>query len=356
MTRSGGLRNFQNLLNGFNVLQVGLVGYGLGGRVFHAPLLVGAGFNLAVILTNSPERIDQARKDFPNARICSDMDDLLAQKLDLVVISSANSAHAEQALAAIGAGITTVIDKPVGRDLPETKAIFSAAESAGVKISAFFNRRWDSETLTLKRIIRERSLGAIHRFESRFERYKPEIASYGWRDQSDHASGGGWLLDIQTHLVAGALDLFGPAEVGFAAMRNIRGASDDDVVIVLHHLMGVDSYLTASAVSGYIGPRMRLSARGGTVIIDELDPQEDMLKAGEIPHGGKWSRPTATQVRLHRGSNTEFEELPGENGSYVDFYLQVHRAITEDAPMPVSAKDALEVARLIDIAREISLR
>lgn len=337
-------------------LRVGLVGYGLGGRVFHAPLLVGAGFEIGAILTNSPERSSQAKRDFPSAIIVSTLDELLSSTPDVVVISSANHVHAEQALASIAAGVATIIDKPVGRDLPETKAIFSAAESAGVKVCAFFNRRWDSDALTLKRVIRERSLGSIHRFESRFERYKPEIANFGWRDASDRESGGGWLLDIQTHLVAGALDLFGPAEVGFASMRNIRGASDDDVIIVLHHLMGVDSYLTASAVAGFTGPRVRLSARGGTVVIDDLDPQEDLLKSGKIPHGGKWSMSTQSQAKLYRGDNSSFEEIPAENGSYVDFYLQVRRALESDAPMPVPNKDALEVARLIDIAREISLR
>lgn len=337
-------------------LRAGLIGYGLGGRVFHAPLLVGADFEIAAILTNSPERIAKAKEDFPNAEICSTMAELLDKGLDLVVISSANQVHSEQALASIEAGITTVIDKPVGRNLPETKAIFAAAERNNVKVSAFFNRRWDSDALTLKRVIRERSLGPIHRFESRFERYKPEIANFGWRDASDQESGGGWLLDIQTHLVAGALDLFGPAEVAFASMRNIRGASDDDVIIVLHHLMGVDSYLTASAISGFTGPRVRLAARGGTLVIDDLDPQEDLLKSGEIPRGGKWKVPTQSSAKLFTGDNQKFSEIPAEDGNYVDFYLQVRRAISEDSPMPISAKDALEVARLIDIAREISLR
>jgi predicted dehydrogenase len=322
-------------------------------------LLVGAGFEVASILTNAPERVAKAQADFPNARISSSMDQLLSDPksaLDLVVISSANQVHAEQALAAISAGVATVIDKPVGRDLPETKAIFSAAESAGVHVSAFFNRRWDSDALTVKRIIRERSLGSIHRFESRFERYKPELAAQSWREQSGRESGGGWLLDIQTHLVAGALDLFGPAEVAFAAMRDIRGATDDDVVIVLHHLMGVDSYLTASAISGYLGPRVRLSGRAGTVVIEDLDPQEQMLKDGLIPHGGRWDQRTQSRVKLFRGDNSSYEELPAEDGKYVEFYLQVRAALEGKAAMPVSNKDALEVARLIDIAREISLR
>ena len=337
-------------------LRAGLVGYGLGGRVFHAPLLVGAGFEVSAILTGSPERVAKAREDFPNAIICSTMDELLSENLDLVVISSANQVHAEQAFAAIDAGITTVIDKPVGRDLPETKAIFAAAESKNVKVAAFFNRRWDSESLTVKRIIRERALGPIHRFESRFERYKPELTTPGWRDQSGREAGGGWLLDIQTHLVAGAWDLFGPAEVAFASMRNIRGAADDDVIIVLHHLMGVDSYLTASAVSGFIGPRIRLSGRGGTLVIKDLDPQEDLLKSGAIPLGGQWNQETKSHARLYSGNNDNYVEIPAEDGKYVEYYLQVRRAIENDEAMPVSAKDALEVARLIDIAREISLR
>lgn len=337
-------------------LRAGLVGYGLGGRVFHAPLLVGADFEIAAILTNSPERIAQAKREFPNAEICSTMGELLGKGLDLVVISSANQMHSEQTLASIEAGVTTVIDKPVGRDLPETKSIFAAAERNNVKASAFFNRRWDSDALTLKRVIRERALGPIHRFESRFERYKPEIANFGWRDASNRESGGGWLLDIQTHLVAGALDLFGPAEVAFASIRNIRGGSDDDVIIVLHHLMGVDSYLTASALSGYTGPRVRLAARGGTLLIDDLDPQEDLLKGGAIPRGGAWSVPTKSRAKFFTGDNQKFSDIPAEDGKYVDFYLQVRRAISEDAPMPIPAKDALEVARLIDIAREISLR
>ena len=143
-------------------LRAGLVGYGLGGRVFHAPLLVGAQFDIAAILTNSPDRIAKAKEDFPGAVVVSTMEELLTHNLDLVVISSANQVHAEQALASIAAGVATVIDKPVGRDLPETKAIFAAADSAGVKVSAFFNRRWDSDALTL--------LGSIHAVDCIFGR------------------------------------------------------------------------------------------------------------------------------------------------------------------------------------------
>ena len=337
-------------------LKVAIAGYGLAGRYFHAPLLKGCGFEIVGIQTTNADRAAHACMDFQHAKVVPTITELVDLNPDLIVVASANLVHAEHALAAINAGIAVVVDKPMGRTLGETQLIVNAAREKGVFLSTFFNRRWDSDALTVKRLIRERSLGPIHRYESRFERYKPELNSFGWRDQGNPESGGGWLLDIQTHLVAGALDLFGPAEVAFAAMRNIRGASDDDVIIVLHHLMGVDSYLTASAVSGFTGPRVRISARGGTLVINDLDPQEEMLKRGEIPHGGRWNSPTNSEARLYRGDNSNFETIPSENGSYVDYYLQVRQAITDGSPMPVANKDALEVARLIDIAREISLR
>jgi predicted dehydrogenase len=202
-----------------NKLKAGLIGYGLAGKVFHAPLLSGSGFELTSILTNNPDRIASAKSDFPNAHIAEDMKQLLDQELDLVVVASANVVHAEQALQVIAAGITVVIDKPVGRNVRETHSIFDAADNAGVKACAFFNRRWDSDALTMKRVIKTREIGSIHRFESRFERFRPEINMDSWREDNAVEQGGGLLLDLQTHLIAGAIDLFGPAEVSYCSMR-----------------------------------------------------------------------------------------------------------------------------------------
>ena len=216
-----------------NKLKAGLIGYGLAGKVFHAPLLAGSGFELTSILTNNPDRIASAKSDFPNAHIAEDMKQLLDQELDLVVVASANVVHAEQALQVIAAGITVVIDKPVGRNVRETHSIFDAADNAGVKACAFFNRRWDSDALTMKRVIKSREIGSIHRFESRFERFRPEIKMDSWREDSAIEQGGGLLLDLQTHLIAGAIDLFGPAEVSYCSMRKIRGGSEDDSLLTL---------------------------------------------------------------------------------------------------------------------------
>lgn len=337
-----------------NKLKAGLIGYGLAGKVFHAPLLLGSGFELSAILSNNPERIASAKADFPNTQIVSDLNQLFNQELDLIVVASANVVHAEQAIAAIEAGITVVIDKPVGRNVRETHSIFAAADKAGVKACAFFNRRWDSDALTMKRVIRGREIGAIHRFESKFERFKPQLNFESWRDDNAVEQGGGLLLDIQTHLIAGAIDLFGPAEVAYSSVRKIRGGSDDDCVIVLKHLMNVDSYLSVSAVAGGPGSRVRALGKTGAIEIDDLDPQEDLLKSGAKPKDGKWEFGPKSNGRIMRGADVQ--DLQMESGDYPAFYNQVAVAIKGEGEMPVPVADAMEVARLIDVAREMSTR
>ena len=304
-----------------NKLKAGLIGYGLAGKVFHAPLLAGSGFELTSILTNNPDRIASAKSDFPNAHIAEDMKQLLDQELDLVVVASANVVHAEQALQVIAAGITVVIDKPVGRNVRETHSIFDAADNAGVKACAFFNRRWDSDALTMKRVIKTREIGSIHRFESRFERFRPEINMDSWREDNAVEQGGGLLLDLQTHLIAGAIDLFGPAEVSYCSMRKIRGGNEDDCVIVLKHLMNVDSYLSVSAVAGGPGSRVRALGKTGAVEIDYLDPQEDLLKSGAKPVNGKWEIGPKSTGRIMRGDDVK--ELEIEAGNYPAFWKLV---------------------------------
>ena len=137
------------------------------------------------------------------------IDQLVAHKLDLVVVASANLVHAEHALAAINAGIPVVIDKPMGRTLVETQLIVDAAKSAGVGMSTFFNRRWDSDALTIKKVLASRVLGDIHRIDSRFERFRPELNATSWRENMSAEDGGGQLLDLQPHLISTAIDWFG---------------------------------------------------------------------------------------------------------------------------------------------------
>ena len=335
-------------------MRVGIAGYGLAGRVFHAPLLRGCGFDIASILTANPERIDQATNDFPDATIFSELDAFLDSGLDLVVIASSNVAHLPQAKAALERKIPTVVDKPMGRTVAEVQEMIDCAASNNTLLTTFFNRRWDSDSLTIKKVLATGEIGTPFRFDGRFERFRPDRNPASWRENLAPADGGGLLLDLQSHLISTALDYFGPAEVVSASVRSIRGGADDDVTVVLKHESGVDSYLAASAISGAPGPRVRLLGDKGALVINELDPQEDALRRGEIPVGGQWSHAMVTPAHLHRGEViTPVESI---SGNYAAFYTLVAHAIETGGPAPVPLSDALRVAQLIERAREISVR
>lgn len=335
-------------------LRVGIAGYGLAGRIFHSRLLHGAGFDVHAVLTNDPTRIQQARSDFPEVSIVSTIEELVNLPLDLIVIASANSVHATAAITALRAGIPVVIDKPMGRTLAETQSIIDVSNETGVPVTVFYNRRWDSDSLTIKRVLSEGLLGNVHRMDSRFERYRPSLTPGSWREHSSVEDGGGLLLDLQTHLLSTALDLFGPATLIYSKVKSVRGAADDDVVLVLSHSHGVDSYLSTSSVVGSPGPRVRVLGSQGALVIADLDPQEALLRAGEIPYGGSWDQPTNSRAFLHRGD--EVVEIESENGNYAKFYTLVKGALLGTHPWPVSTSDAIEVAKIIDQAREHATR
>lgn len=336
-------------------MRAGIVGYGLAGRYFHAPTLVSAGFEVAAICARSLEKKAIAHEDFPNAILLNSIEELVDEDLDLIVIASTNDVHSEHAKISISAGIATVVDKPMGRDYYETLALFDHAEMHNVPVTVFFNRLWDSDSLTIKKVISEGVIGRVFRADSRFERFRPELNPSAWRENVSADVGGGLLLDLQTHLVSTALDWFGPAQLVHASVREVRGAANDDVVLVLKHDSGVDSYLSASAIIGAPGPKLRLNGDKGSLVINELDRQEELLRKGFKASFGKWlpSQEITTEARIHKG-NDSFS-YPGVPGSYPNFYQQVRSALEIGSELPVSRDFALSVARIIDQARENSI-
>jgi scyllo-inositol 2-dehydrogenase (NADP+) len=317
-------------------------------------MLSATNFDVAAILTNNDVRKRHAKEDYPQTKTVSSIEELCDQGIDLIVIASGTQVHASQSFAAIEAGIALVVDKPMGRDLNETKEILDAANSANVAITTYFNRKWDSDTLTLKRVIRDGHIGNVLRMDSRFERFRPVLNPQSWRENNSAAEGGGILLDLQPHLISTAIDCFGPAQLKSARVRSVRGGADDDALLVLTHDSGVESILSASAVVGAPGPRLRVIGSEGALVIEELDPQEGLLRSGVLPQDGKWQQPTASAAFIHRGE--KIEKFEADHGNYCAFYSLVHDAITNKTAMPISAEEILDVARIIDQAREMSER
>jgi predicted dehydrogenase len=337
--------------------RVGLIGYGLGGAAFHAPLIATTpGLRLAAIVTSDPGRIEQARARHPAARIVPNADALWerADELDLMVVASPNRTHGPLALAALAAGLPVVVDKPLAPTAAEGQAVVDEARRRGLMLSVFQNRRWDGDFLTLRRLLAEGALGRVHRFESRFERWRP-VPKTGWRESGDPSEAGGILYDLGSHLVDQALQLFGPVASVFAEVDRRRPGVqvDDDSFVALTHLSGVRSHLWTSAVAGHMGARMRVLGSEAAYVKEGMDVQEDALRGGGSPDAPGWGvEPEESWGRV--GAGDSWRRVPTEPGAYPAFYAGIEAALRHGGPPPVDPADAVAVLRVIEAAHRSS--
>ncbi|KUN83139.1 oxidoreductase [Streptomyces bungoensis] len=340
-------------------LRVGLIGYGLAGSVFHAPLIAATeGLALDTVVTANPERQEQARSQYPDVRPVAGPDELFdrAGELDLVVIASPNRTHVPLATAALKAGLPVVVDKPVAGTAAEARELAALAEERGLLLSVFQNRRWDNDFLTLRKLLADGELGDVWRFESRFERWRPRPKG-GWRESGDPAEIGGLLYDLGSHVVDQALVLFGPATEVYAEtdVRRPGAEADDDTFIALTHASGVRSHLYVSATTAQLGPRFRvLGSRAGYVKYG-LDPQEAALREGLRPGPAGWGvEPESLWGRLGSGESPVTgggRPVPTLPGDYPAYYAAVAAALTSAGPDPVPALEAAAALDVLEAAR-----
>jgi scyllo-inositol 2-dehydrogenase (NADP+) len=334
---------------------VALVGFGLAGSVFHAQLISATpGLELATVVTSNPERAEAARSGYPGVTVEGSADAVFERTPEpgLVVIATANDSHVELARRAIEAGLPTVVDKPLAPTAAEARALVGLAKRRDVPLTVFHNRRWDSDQLTLRRLLDEGRLGEVRRYESRFERWKPELRAGAWRDAVPAERGGGVLLDLGTHLVDQALVLFGPVGQVYGEVVNARGGpADDDAFIALAHDSGVLSHLRASLVTPAPGPRLRVNGTEAGFVIEALDGQEDALRAGARPGEGGWgAEPEKRWGRLVAGERSE--PVPSSDGAWPRFYAELAAALDGEGELPVDARDAVAVLEILERARE----
>ena len=336
-------------------LRAGLIGFGLAGSVFHGPLIASTpGIALSTIVTSDPDRAARARREHPGATVESSVDAVLdrPREHDLVVVATRNDSHVALAGRAIDARLAVVVDKPLAPTATQARELVDHAAARGVGLTVFHNRRWDSDQLTLRRLIAEGRLGEVQRYESRFERWRPELNQEAWRDTTPPSEGGGVLLDLGTHLVDQALALFGPVADAQGEVAHRRGGpADDDAFVALEHESGVRSHLWASSVSADPGPRLRVLGSEGEFVIDSLDGQEEALAAGRRPApDSDWgAEPRERWGRLIRGQETE--PVRAENGDWPAFYRRVAQALRGEGPMPVDPGDAVEVLEILERVR-----
>jgi predicted dehydrogenase len=336
--------------------RVALIGYGLGGRVFHAPLIEAVpDLQLVTIVTSDPERQASARGRYPSALVADKPDGVwdAADDHDLVVVSTPNSSHVPLGLQAIESGLSVVIDKPLAATADDGRTLANAAAERGLMISVFQNRRWDADFLTLRRLVEQGTLGPIHRFESRYERWRPTPKEDAWRERGAPEEAGGLLFDLGSHIADQAMQLFGKPTHVYAEVDRRRPSVevDDDVFVALSHRDGVRSHLWASVLAATPGPRFRVLGLQGGFEKYGMDVQEDALAAGGIPTDDGWGREPAEQWgRLSKGDTVEVVE--SEPGAYQRYYAGVAEALRSGGPPPVDVQDSIAVLEVLEAARE----
>lgn len=348
-----------------------LVGYGLAGSVFHAPLIATTeGLALDTIVTSNPERQEQARAEFGDGvRFTATPEELWARadELDLIVIASPNKTHVPLATAALKAGLPVVVDKPLAGTAAEARELGALADERGLLLSVFQNRRWDNDFLTVRKLLAEGELGDVWRFESRFERWRPQPKG-GWRESGDPAEIGGLLYDLGSHVVDQALVLFGPAASVYAEtdIRRPGAQTDDDTFIAITHTNGVRSHLYVSATTAQLGPRFRVLGSGAGYVKHGLDPQEADLREGKRPGStADWGvEPESLWGRVGAGGPSQTFSTGGESpltgggrpeptlpGAYPAYYAAIAAALRDGAPNPVTAHEAAAALDVLEAAR-----
>lgn len=339
------------------MIRVGIVGFGMGGRVFHGPLVSSVhGLEFAAVLERSTAH---AAGRYPGVKTYRSLDEMLADSsLGLFVVTTPSGTHFDVARQILEAGRPVVIDKPMSVASAQIAELIRLAAAQNVLLAPFHNRRWDSDFLTIKKLLHEGSLGRLVSFESRFDRWRPNKPTDRlWKETAD--LGGGVLLDLGTHIADQALALFGKPESISADVRCERewARVNDAFTIRLRYPDGLAVILGANSLSLPASPRFHLRGTIGNYWKYGVDPQEAALNKITRIADGPWGRePQAEWGTLHIDEKGATVTRPVEPvvGDYRFYYSGIRDALLGKGPVPVNAVDAWRVARLLELAIESS--
>lgn len=335
------------------IINTGIIGFGLSGRVFHAPFLhLHPGFNIRKIVERNKQ---ESGMIYPGATVVKDYSDVLKDPaIDLVVICTPNSLHYQMAKDSLLAGKHIVVEKPFTVTSAQADDLIRLSEKLNLRIFVYQNRRWDGDFLTIRKLLKSGALGELNEYEAHFDRFRPEQPRNVWREQIN--KGGGVLYDLGSHLIDQALQLFGipnNLEAKISSQRN--GSKVDDYFRLILYFKCLKVILTAGMLVEYPGPRYILHGILGSYIKYGLDPQEKDLRGGRLPDSKNWGNESPDQwgmitidyqdVNIHGAVETEA-------GCYQEFYKNVYDVISGKAEMAVKPVEARNVIRIIELGFE----
>lgn len=337
------------------MIRVGLVGFGMAGRVFHAPLISSIdGLELAAVVERNS---DHASERYPGIKTCRTLDELLSDSsIKLVVVATPNTSHCEMALRVLESARSVVVDKPAAITSTEITQLIELAGGIGVQFIPFHNRRWDSDFLTIQKLLHEKPIGQLVHFESHLDRWRPGASTRAWKNEPEQ---GGTLLDLGTHIVDQALMLFGePDSVGAEVRRERDGEfGNDSFTIRLHYLTGFTATIAANSLSTLARPRFHLRGTKGNYWKWGVDPQEEALGKIARIEAADWGTEPSDRwgtLAVDTDGSIATQSIHPTAGDYRLFYAGVRDALLGNATPPVEGLDAWRTARVLEWALESS--
>jgi scyllo-inositol 2-dehydrogenase (NADP+) len=342
------------------MINVGLIGFGLAGRAFHAPVIHAVpGMRLAAIVQRSG---NEAAELYPDARIVRSVEELLAiSEIQLAVIATPNDSHYPIAQQCLAAGRDVVVDKPLTPTLEEALELVAFAQECGRLLTVYQNRRYDGDFQAVQQLVAGGKLGRLVRFESNYDRFRPQLKANAWRERS--GPGTGILFDLAPHLIDHALLLFGLPQAITADIRLERkhAVADDSFDLTLHYSGGLRAVLRATMLAAVTRPRFILHGTGGAYVKHAFDVQEPKLRAGRIPWNETPSKAEQEEnsgvLTLVNADGTTTQQLvPPAPSDYRSYYTNVRDVLLGTAAPAVTPQHAVNVMRILELARESSAR
>jgi scyllo-inositol 2-dehydrogenase (NADP+) len=339
------------------MVRVGLIGFGLAGQAFHAPVIRGvAGMELACILER---HTSNAKKKYPQVRLARTLDELLSDKtIQLVVVATPNDSHFSYTKASLEAGRDVVVDKPFTPTMAEAEQLVGLAAERGRLLTVYHDRRWDGVFLTVKKLLASRALGAVAEYEARFDRFRLEPKPNAWREQADFPAAG-VLWDLGPHLLDHVLVVFGePETISSTALRQRPTSMIDDAFDVHMDYPGLRTTARARIIAYAPGPHVLIHGTEGSFVKYGMDPQEEILRGPHCPDGLDWGADWGLEPEDRWGTLSRVGEPPRkvktERGDYRNFYVNVREAIEKGAPLDVTPEQALRTMRALLLAHKSS--
>ncbi|MDQ2833506.1 MAG: Gfo/Idh/MocA family oxidoreductase [Acidobacteriota bacterium] len=341
---------------------VAVVGFGLAGRVFHAPFVSAVpGLHLEAIVQRKG---DEAAKAYTDARVLRTVEEALRDPaIQLVVVATPNETHFDLAKQALLAGKHVVIDKPFASTSEEALELKTLSEQRKLVLAPFHNRRWDGDFLTVQKLLAEEALGRLVTYESHFDRFRPLPRENTWKEGASPSHG--LLFDLAPHLLDQVLALFGAPLTITASVRKDRDFTEiEDAFDITLEYPRMLAHCRSTMLAADAAPRFLLHGTRGSFKKFGLDPQEPALLAGtRVPRMGEgewladaeenWGTLTTAPDPRDPGTLVR-RRVPTAFGDYRGYYANVRDAIRGISPLAVTPQDGYRTIKLMEMARESS--